>query len=80
VKGQRRCFKVPATRLTAIRPCPRKGEITRDNLKRRWPRHVVLPAGKVRDPVSREAIFCVPPSGHERLFGVGGSVTYSGSR
>jgi hypothetical protein len=36
----------------------RKGEITCNDLKRKWPHHVSLPAEKVQDPVNRQAISC----------------------
>lgn len=34
----------------------RKGEITHGDLKPKWPHHVAVPAGKVRDPVNREVM------------------------
>jgi hypothetical protein len=36
----------------------RQAEVTRDDLKRKWPHHVAVPADKVRDPVNREVMFC----------------------
>jgi hypothetical protein len=46
------------TRSEADAAIPRKGRITRSDLKREWPHHVALLAEKLRDSVNREVIFC----------------------
>jgi hypothetical protein len=44
------------TRSEADAAIPRKGRITRSDLKREWPHHVALLAEKLRDSVNRETL------------------------
>jgi hypothetical protein len=45
----------------------RQVEVTRDDLKRRWPHHMAVPAEKVRDPVNGDVIFCAQLQADERV-------------